>query len=170
MTPSANKAIIQSTFKSVYIVFKAPKALFTVETWLSGVFAKVAKLGVFKGVLAATAHLCSFLHLYTKGTQILCSMKDKFPHQEWNYRAELGQQLPYKSPSFHTGACNVNLTILFCREVKTTHSTASAKWKGPASLVRADTHSMHQAHAERGVLEAQAPASFYKLIKVALCT
>lgn len=31
MTPSANGVIIQTIFKSVYIVFKAPKALFTVK-------------------------------------------------------------------------------------------------------------------------------------------
>lgn len=32
MTPSANRVIIQTVFKSAYIVFKAPEALFTVKS------------------------------------------------------------------------------------------------------------------------------------------
>lgn len=64
MTPSAiMQTIMQTIFKSVYIVFKAPEALFIVKTWLSGVLTKVTKWGVFKGrgywlVQHILAHSC----------------------------------------------------------------------------------------------------------------
>lgn len=60
MTPSANRVIIQTIFKSVYIVFKAPKPYLQYKTWLPGAFTKVAQFEVFK---AGTAYLRSFLHL-----------------------------------------------------------------------------------------------------------
>lgn len=71
MTPLANSVIIQAIFKSVYIVFKPPEAPFTVRKnththiRLSAVFTNVEKLVFFKGLLAGTAYLSSFLHLYT---------------------------------------------------------------------------------------------------------
>lgn len=71
MTPLAS-VIIQAIFKSVYIVFKPPKAPFTVRkhthtdthTTVCCIY-KCGKISVFKGLLAGTAYLSSFLHLHT---------------------------------------------------------------------------------------------------------
>ena len=63
MTPSASRVIIQTIFKSVYIVLEAPEALFTVQKHGWGCVYKVAKLEVLVGLLLSTACLHSFVHL-----------------------------------------------------------------------------------------------------------
>lgn len=97
-------------------------------------FTEVVELEVFKGLLAGEAHPSPLLYLHIDCIHFLCSVKDKRSHQAWNDRAHRGRQLTHRSLSFHTGAwnaCNVYLIILLRRGAWTTHSSASAKSRGP---------------------------------------